>query len=275
MTRPNCPEATNLRPHGPLHFNRALVRAPAASVVRGLRAVDRGNPTFAGVQREFEAYVAALKGAGVAVETLPPLEEFPDSIFMEDPALVFPEAAIILRPGAPSRLGEAAALAPELRRRFDRILDLRDGFVEGGDILTTSREVLIGLSTRTDERGATGLRSLLEQLGRRGRIVTTPPGVLHFKTDCSLLDEETVLCTERLAASGVFEDYRVVLTPPGEEAAANSLRVNERVLVGSGFPRTLDLLTANGYRVVALPNAQIALLDAGFSCLSLRWEGSR
>jgi dimethylargininase len=256
-----------------LDFNRALVRAPAGSVVSGLRAVDRGNPTFAGVRHEFETYVAALENAGVAVETLPPLEEFPDSIFMEDPALVFPEGAIILRPGAPSRLGEAAALAPELRRRFDRVLDLTDGFVEGGDILTTPREVLIGLSARTDERGAKGLLALLEQLGRRGRIVTTPPGVLHFKTDCSLLDEETVLCTERLAASGVFKDFRVVATPVGEEAAANSLRVNNAVFVGSDFPRTIDLLTANGYRVVPLPNAQIALLDAGFSCLSLRWRG--
>jgi len=257
-----------------LRFDRALVRAPAASVVRGLRAVDRGSPTLAGVRREFEAYVAALGNAGVAVETLPPLEEFPDSIFVEDPALVFPEGAILLRPGAPSRLGEAAAIAPELRRRFDRILDLTDGFVEGGDILTTPREVLIGLSARTDERGAKGVLALLEQLGRRGRIVTTPPDVLHFKTDCSLLDEETVLCTGRLAASGVFKDYRILLTPPGEEAAANSLRVNASVFVGSGFPRTIDLLTANEYRVAPLPNAQIALLDAGFSCLSLRWRGA-
>ena len=258
-----------------LDFNRALVRTPAESVVRGLRAVDRGSPTLAGVQHEFEAYVAALESAGVVVEKLPPLEEFPDSIFVEDPALVFPEGAILLRPGAPSRLGEAAAIAPELRRRFDRTIDLTDGFVEGGDILTTPREVLIGLSARTNERGAKALLALLEQLGRRGRIVTTPPGVLHFKTDCSLLDEETVLCTERLAASGVFEDYRVALTPPGEEAAANSLRVNDRVFVGSGFQKTADQLTAAGYRVVALPNAQIALLDAGFSCLSLRWRGSR
>ncbi len=257
-----------------LHFNRALVRAPAASVVRGLRAVDRGSPTFAGVRSEFEAYVTALEGEGILVETLPALDEFPDSIFVEDPALVFPEGAIVLRPGAPSRLGEAAMMAPELRRRFDVVLELPTGFVEGGDVLTTAREVLIGLSARTNEAGARALLGLLEQLGRKGRIVTTPQGVLHFKTDCSLLDEETILATERLAASEVFEGYRVVLTPEGEEAAANSLRVNDRVFVGSGFPRTADQLTADGYRVVTLPNAQIALLDAGFSCLSLRWRGS-
>jgi dimethylargininase len=254
------------------HFNRALVRIPAHSVVHGLRAIDRGSPTLEGVRLELEAYVAALSAAGVAVETLPALEAFPDSLFLEDPALVFPDGAIVLRPGAPSRLGEAIAIGSELRRRFDRVLELTDGFAEGGDILNTDDEVLIGLSARTNEAGAAGVIALLDQLGRRGRIVQTPTGVLHFKTDCSLLDDETILATARLAASGVFEGHRVLLTPEGEEAAANSLRVNERVFVGRDFPRTAELLTKAGYAVVPLPNAQIALLDAGFSCLSLRWR---
>jgi dimethylargininase len=258
--------------HPSFHFNQALVRAPAPSVVKGLRAVDRGNPSLEGVRHELERYVAALSAAGVAVETLPPIDNFPDSVFVEDPALVFPEGAIVLRPGAPSRLGEGALIAPDLRRHFDRVLELTDGFAEGGDILTTSREVLIGLSARTDHRGATALLDLLEQLGRRGRIVTTPPGVLHFKTDCSLLDEETILSTERLAASLVFGGYRVVLTPAGEDAAANALRVNDRVLLGRDFPRTAERLSRAGYTVVSLPNTNIALLDAGFSCLSLRWN---
>ncbi len=254
------------------HFDHAIVRSPAASVGRGLRAVDRGAPTHEGVQRECDAYVAALRAAGVQVEILPALDEFPDSIFVEDPALVFSEGAILLRPGAPSRLGEAAAIAPVLRRRFDQVLDLREGFVEGGDVLTTQRAVMIGLSARTDETGARALKVLLEQLGRRGEIVSTPPGVLHFKTDCSLLDEETILSTPRLAASGVFDGYRVLLTPEGEEAAANALRVNDRVFVGDRFPNTAERLRAAGYRLVLLPSSEIALLDAGFSCLSLRWK---
>lgn len=257
------------------HFNRALVRMPGASVVRGLRASDKGSPTFEGVKAEQDAYVAALQTAGVTVEALPPLDEFPDSIFVEDPALVFSESAIVLRPGAPSRLGEAAAIAPDLRRRFGRVLELSDGFAEGGDILTTHSEVLIGLSARTNQAGASALSSLLEQLGRRGRIVTTPPGVLHFKTDCSLLDEETILATRRLADSGVFAGYNVILTPEGEEAAANSLRVNDVVLVGRDFVRTADRLAADGYNIAPLENTHIARLDAGFSCLSLRWKGGQ
>lgn len=253
------------------HFKHAIVRKPAPSVARGLRAVDRGSPSLTGIESEQAAYVATLEASGVEVETLPPLDAFPDSIFVEDPALVFSNGAILLRPGAPSRLGESAALAPTLRRRFDSVLDLDEGFAEGGDILVTPHEVLIGLSARTNEAGALKLTLLLEQLGRRGRLVTTPPGVLHFKSDCSLVDEETVLCTERLAASGVFGAFRVILTPEGEEAAANALRVNRRVLVGHDFPRTADSLNSAGYDVALLPNSEIALLDAGFSCLSLRW----
>ena len=256
-------------------FNHALVRSPGASVVLGLRAVDRGAPTRHGVQLELDAYVAGLTAAGVQVETLPALEDFPDSIFVEDTALVFGEEAILLRPGAPSRLGEAAAMAAPLRRRFARVLELSLGFVDGGDVLTTPRGIMIGLSERTDEAGARALKTLLAELGRKATIVTTPKDVLHFKSDCSLLDEETILSTKRLAASGVFEGYRVVLTPEGEEPAANALRVNDRVFVGADFPRTAERLTDAGYRVAPLQNAQISLLDAGFSCLSLRWNAIR
>ncbi len=254
------------------HFDQAIVRTPGARIADGLRAVDRGAPTREGVQRELDAYVLALRAAGVEVETLEALDDFPDSIFVEDPALVFSNGAILLRPGAPSRFGEAAAIAPVLRRRFHEVLELSEGFVEGGDVLVTPDVVLIGLSGRTDGTGAEALKVLLSKLGRRGEIVSTPPGVLHFKTDCSLLDEQTVLATSRLAAARAFERYRVIVTPRGEEEAANALRVNDRVFLGDRFPRTADRLAAAGFKVVPLPNAEIARLDAGFSCLSLRWS---
>ena len=92
------------------HFDQALVRTPAATVAHGLRAVDRGAPSRDGVQRELDAYVAALRAAEVNVEILEALDAFPDSIFIEDPALVFGNGAILLRPGAPSRFGEAAEI---------------------------------------------------------------------------------------------------------------------------------------------------------------------
>jgi dimethylargininase len=255
------------------NFDNAIVRQPPASVTLGLRAEDKGAPTHDGVNTEHRLYVEALQSAGVAVEVLPALEQFPDSLFVEDPALVFPEGAILLRPGAQSRFGETAAIEPVLRRRFDKVLTLPGpGFADGGDVLVTPRTVMIGLSDRTTREGAEALIKLLAEIGREGAIVTTPPGVLHFKSDCSLLDDTTMLSTARLAASGVFEGMRVLLTPEGEEAAANALRVNERVFVGADYPRTAALLETEGYSVVRLPTGQIARIDAGLSCMSLRWH---
>ena len=259
-------------PRAPVYrFDRAIVRRPAATVTDGLRAEDHGSPRYEGVLEEHRAYVAVLEAAGVAVTCLDPLPEFPDSLFVEDPALVFTEGAILLRPGAPSRAGETALIAPILRQFFPEVLEITGGQVDGGDVLTLPDRVLIGLSARTDRAGAQALIDCLAQWGHRGEIVETPANVLHFKSDCSLLDEATVLCTARLSASGVFRDLRQVLVPAGEEPAANALRVNDALLVGAGYPETIALLRQHGFPVVPLPTAEIAKIDAGLSCMSLRW----
>ncbi|MGZ8361595.1 MAG: dimethylarginine dimethylaminohydrolase, partial [Allosphingosinicella sp.] len=163
-------------------FDSAIVRTPAASVVHGLRMGDHDGPTHDGVLAEFHAYVAALARAGLAVEMLPALEAYPDSAFVEDPAFVLPEGAIVLRPGAATRIGESAELAPVLHRRFARVLVQDEGFADGGDILILPGEILIGLSGRTDRAGAERFVALAADLGRSARIVAAPPGVLHLKT---------------------------------------------------------------------------------------------
>lgn len=253
-------------------FNRAVVRAAARSVVSGLRADHRGDPTYDGVVREHHAYVATLESIGVTVTGLPALEGFPDSIFVEDPALVFPEAAILLRPGAATRFGEVVEIAPTLKSMFKTVHELpAPGFADGGDILVTPDKVMIGLSARTDETGAASLAEILVRFGRKSELVRTPPGVLHFKSDCSLLDEETVFSTTRLAASGVFQGLKVLHVPEGEEAAANALRVNDHVLVSNAHPRTIELLVKHNYNVLTMATDEISKIDAGLSCMSLRW----
>jgi dimethylargininase len=255
----------------PYRFNRAIVRTPARSVVDGLRANDRGSPAYDAVTAEHGAYVAALKATGVAVIALPPLETFPDSMFVEDPALAFSEGAILLRPGAPSRAGEVQEIAPTLREMFETVIALPTGFADGGDVLVTPGKVLIGLSERTNRAGAEALSVCLAEFGREAEIVETPDEVLHFKTACSLLDEETIFCTPRLAESGVFEGFKLLVTPDGEEAAANALRVNDVLLIGSAFPRTIELLESAGYKIVLVPTSEVGKIDAGLSCMSLRW----
>ena len=252
-------------------FNSAIVRKPGKSVVHGLRATKGPAPVFETIVAEHRSYVAALEAAGVRVTVLEALEQFPDSIFVEDPALVFTEAAILLRPGAPSRMAEAAELAPVLAARFPAVLRLSDGYADGGDILVTPDRVLMGLSTRTDEVGAGHLQRLLESIGMTSKVVHVPRSTLHLKTDCSLVDEETILATEALAKSGVLEGYKILIVPSDERRATNAVRINDVVFVRAGCPRTLELLQTHGLNVVPLPVSEIAKIDAGLSCMSLRW----
>ena len=252
-------------------FNSAIVRTPGRSVVNGLRSIPGPAPVFETVRAEHSSYITALRDAGVEVTVLEALEQFPDSIFVEDPALVFSEAAILLRPGAPSRRDEAREMAPTLTARFPRVLSLGEGFADGGDILVTPDQVLIGLSARTDETGAANLRKLLDSIGISSAVVQVPRGTLHLKTDCSLVDEETVLATDALAKSGVLSEFRILVAPREERAATNALRVNDIVFIRAGCPRTQELLEKQGLSVLTLPVTEIAKIDAGLSCMSLRW----
>ena len=253
-------------------FTHAITRAPAPSVIRGLRAVDTGTPDLALMQRHHADYVAALRATGAEVIELPPLPDYPDALFVEDTALCLREGAVVMRPGAPSRAGEAAEMAPTLRDLYDEVVEIAGpGTIEGGDILTTEHEILVGRSARTDAAGIAELAGLVARWGYKLREVITPPGVLHFKTDCSLLDAETILSTTRLAASGCFEGYRVLHIPEGEEAAANTIRFNDVVLMPAGFPRTAEMLQGAGYDLREIGNSECAKLDGGMSCLSLRF----
>ena len=125
---------------------------------------------------------------------------------------------------------------------------------------------------RLAARAPEALARLLEQTGRKAVVAETPASVLHLKTASSIVDEETILATRELAASGVYAGYRVLEIPEGEAAGANVLRVNDTILAGSRFPRILDLLDRHGAQVVTLENQEIEKIDAGFTCMSLRWH---
>lgn len=254
-------------------FTHAITRKPAASIVAGLRAVDIGTPDLSLMQAHHNAYIAALRSTGAEVVELEALDAYPDSVFVEDTALCLPQGAVILRPGAPSRLGEAAEMAPSLAALYGQVRAIEgvESFIEGGDILTTETEILVGRSARTNAAGIAELEGLVADWGAKLREVVTPPGVLHFKTDCALLDADTILATPRLAASGCFEGYRVILTAEGEEAGANAIRFNNLVLFPAGFPRTRDALDKAGYDLQEIGNSECAKLDGGMSCLSLRF----
>ncbi len=256
----------------PICLTHAIVRTPAPTAVHGLRAGDGPDPDFPALLAEHALYVRALRACGLTVTELPPLDDFPDALFVEDVALTFPAGAILLRPGAPSRAGEVAHIASALRDHHAVVLAMAGpGHVDGGDVLRLADRVLIGLSGRTDRAGAEELIGLLAQLGQRGEIAETPPGVLHFKTGCSLIDERTIFALPQMVDLPAFAGLTVVPVPGGETRAANKLRVNDVALIGANFPESRKIIEGFGIKTIALPVEQIGRIDAGLSCMSLRW----
>ena len=254
-----------------IYFKNALLRKPPLSVSRAISS-KKTPPSYEGIAEEHLYYTNALNSVGLNIHTLPELEDFPDSIFVEDPALTFENGCIVLRPGAQSRFKEKDALELDLKKIFERVLVVEEGSVEGGDILRVGDHCIIGLSERTNKTGAQVLSTKLLDLGVSSEIAITPPGVLHFKSDCCLLDEETIFCTQRLYDSGFFRDkeYKIILVPSGEEVTANSLRINDTLFVPDGYKKTADLLNEK-YNIELLEVNEVSKVDAGLSCMSLRW----
>lgn len=252
-------------------FSHAITRRPANSAVDGLKAQNTGMVDIHLMTKQHSDYQEALRLAGALVTELPAIPEFPDAQFVEDTALCLPGLAVMMSPWAKTRRGEVAPMRAELSHFFDDIADVASGFIEAGDILVTPSEVLVGLSTRTDQTGADQLQSILNDRGYAMRVRRTPPEVLHFKTECSLIDDHCILATERLITSGCFDGYQTLLVPLGEELAANVIRYNDHIIMPAGFPKTKSLFKAEGFEVLTVGNSECAKIDGGMSCLSLRF----
>ncbi len=151
------------------------------------------------------------------------------------------------------------------------MLTLGEGHADGGDVMVTPGVVLIGLSARTDKAGARSLAAALAAFGSDSRNVAPPEGALHLKTIASLIDEATVLTTAEGESSGLFAGLRTIVTPEGEEAAANALRVNATLLLSANHPRIAERLDREGYALDLVDTTHVARIDAGLSCMSLRW----
>ncbi len=253
-------------------FTRAISRTPSKSVTGGLRDGDGPNPNAAIFGKQHGEYIEALKNAGAGLTLLPALEEFPDSVFVEDTSICLRDAAIVLRPGAETRFGEADEIRPILANMFSTVIDLPgDGFVDGGDVLLSDDRAFIGLSERTNEEGRNALFNCLAGFGYEPVEINTPKDILHFKTECGLLDSGTVFATEKLASLGCFAPMKTLIVPEGEEGAANIVRYNDVVFLSKGYPKSEALLRENGYSVAVLDTSEAAKVDGGLSCMSLRF----
>lgn len=255
-------------------FTRAILRIPGSNFADGLTTVDLGAPHFDQVLEQHAHYCDALRECGLELTLLTPDLQHPDSTFVEDTAILVPEAAIFCRPGAPSREGEVAAIRPIVERFYTRTFTIdAPGTVDGGDICEAGEHFFIGLSQRTNEEGARQLAVHLTELGYSTsnidvRDMTT---ILHLKSGISYIGENTLVVMEEMAASRRFANFDLLRVSEPESYAANCVRVNERVLVADGFPNLRDELIARSFKPLSLNVSEFQKMDGGLSCLSLRF----
>ena len=252
-------------------FTRALVRTPGRSLVEGLTTANLGEPKYHKALDQHAAYIDALRACGLEVSVLPPLEDFPDSCFIEDVALLTPRCAIITRPGAPSRAGEIGGMREILGQYYAAIEQVQaPGTVEGGDILMVGSHFYIGLSVRTNFEGARQVIDILNNYDLRGSSVPLKE-ILHLKTGVAYLDENTLAACGEILSREEFSSFTILPVPEEESYAANCIWVNGTVLVPAGFPRTSGIIQQAGYAVLEVDVSEFQKLDGGLSCMSLRF----
>lgn len=260
-------------------ISHALVRPPADSFVRAI-STTREPIDAVHARAQHREYCQALAEAGLHVEAMPPDERFPDSCFMQDPAVVIDGLAVIGRLAPPTRRGEEEEIANLLAARFAATRIRAPGTLEGGDVLILPDRVLVGRSARTNHAGIAQLgASLTEHHGQLGTEGSRPLPVLevdvgnclHLLSAVTCLGDRTLLVAESFAAHPRLTAFSRLVVPESEAYACNALAIGSAVVLPAGYPKTAALLHANGFTVLPVPTSEFAKADGGVTCLSLAW----
>lgn len=252
-------------------FTRAIVRKPCKAMLNGLTEANMGAPNYALACEQHKDYINALKECGLQVTELPAVEAFPDSCFVEDVALLTPKCAILTHPGAVSRRGEISHIENAIAEFYPNIEHIDScGHVEAGDIMMVADHFYIGLSDRTDVNGATQLIDILAKHELTGSMVEMSE-LLHLKTGLSYLENNNLLTFGEMNTHPDFTQFTRVEIDEDEGYAANSVWINDTVLVPKGFPKALHKIQQLGYKTREVAMSEFQKLDGGLSCLSLRF----
>jgi len=253
-------------------FSRCIVREPCPEMVGGLTNAGLGLPDFTLAKIQHKAYVEALRTCGCTAISLAAEPQYPDSVFVEDTALlIIGELAILSRPGAESRRGETALMKPVLEEFFPVIEVIKaPGTLDAGDVLEAGQHYFIGLSKRTNAKGAEQLIHILEKHGKTGSTISLKK-FLHLKTGVAYLGNNSVLLAGELKHCPAFADFIRFEVDDDEEYAANSIMLNGTLLMPAGYPKILDKLVRSGYHIIQVDTSEFQKLDGGISCLSLRF----
>ena len=255
-------------------FQNVIVRRPCKALVEGITSNPQlGKPDYTLALQQHDDYIAALRQCGVEVTILPADERYPDSCFVEDPAVITSKCAIITNPGAPSRNGEKDEIIDAVRKFFpeDKIEYIQSpGTLEGGDVMMVGNHFYVGRSARTNEEGIRQFIAILEKHGLSGSEVTLEE-VLHLKTGVNYLENGNMLVAGEFVRKPEFAQYNRVEIPQEEAYAANCIWVNGTVIVPKGYPAVEAAVRALGYPVLLVDTSEYRKIDGGLSCLSLRF----
>lgn len=255
-----------------MRHHTAIVRGVPSSIDRcELTHLDRLPIDRDVAENEHGEYVRALVELGCRVVNLPALDDLPDSVFVEDTAVVVDELAILTRPGAESRRDEVETIAPTLAEYRPLVRIVAPATLDGGDVLRVGKRVWVGLSERTNQDGVDQLRSLLEPLGYSVRCLDVY-GCLHLKTAVTAVrngPEPLLLINPEWIDREVFGQVATIDVDPSEPMAANALEINGTVLFPTQFERTKRRLTEFGLDVKVIPAAELAKAEGGLTCCSL------
>jgi dimethylargininase len=248
---------------------RALVRRPSRRLAEGLVShIDR-SPVDAGLAAvQWQRYVDTLQLHGWHPVEVPPLDDSPDGVFIEDTMVVFRDLAVLGRSGAAIRRAEVATAAATVAAHGYRIASIQSpGTLDGGDVLKVNSTVYVGSGARTNEAGIQQLTSYLEPLG--AKVVTVPVSkVLHLKSAVTALPDGTVIGYPPLLDDpGVFPRFREVPEDPGAHVV---LLGEDRVLLAASAPRTAELLAGIGYEPVVVDVSEFEKMEGSVTCLSVR-----
>jgi len=247
------------------------VRKPGKSYVNGLTSSNLGKPDYEKALQQHQGYIEVLKKCNVEVEVLEADEDFPDSCFVEDPAVVTEKVAVVTNPGAESRNGEKIDMKRVLQKFYSNIEEIQaPGTLEGGDILRVRDHFYIGVSCRTNQAGAEALSDILSKYGYSSTLVPLAK-FFHLKTGIAYLGNNDLLVAGEFIDHPVFKDFNKIIVSDEEEYAANCIAINDYVLLPKGFPQTKEKIENAGYQVIEVELSEFQKQDGGLSCLSLRF----
>jgi len=237
-----------------------------------LSYIPRDAIDLARAREQHRDYQQALEALGCQLLTLPAEPDLPDSVFVEDVAIVLDEVAILTRPGALSRRTEVASIADVLWRYRTLLSIQAPGTLDGGDVLRVGHTLYVGESARSNAAGIGQLRELLAGQGYAVRGVPTR-GCLHLKSAVTHLDDDTLLLQPEWVDRERFAGFRIIEVDPAEPHAANVLRVGDALVMPASFPRTRQRLLEAGFNVTAVDVSELQKAEGAVTCCSLVFRG--